>query len=146
MPKKYTKQQLIELLQTCETPTYDYLNSKQSTLPAATTYRHYFGSWENALKSAGIEPNKCTLKSTKPTTVYLVEFDQGFYKIGITQRSISARLDNRYPNYKIILQLETSLEEAKLIEKMWLEAVKPLKYTPSNFPAEPRGHSECFKY
>lgn len=143
---KYTKERLIEIMKAAPIVTYDYFNSKDSGLPAATTYRKYFGSWAEALAAAGIEQANSVMKTNKPTKVYLVEFE-GFYKIGITQQTVKQRLGGRYPAYKIILELEfDTLAEAKQIEKAWLEAVKPYKYTPNNFPAEGRGATECFVF
>jgi transposase len=142
-PKKYTKEELLELLRNAPIKTYEYLNSKESKLPAATTYRSYFGSWQNALTEAGIE-NNFIMNPTKTTTVYLVEFD-GFYKVGITQRPISKRLDSRYPKYEVVMSIDTTLEQAREIEKTWLEAVKSYKYVPDCFPKEHGGHTECFK-
>jgi hypothetical protein len=144
-PKKYTKEQLIKLLQDAPVKTYDYLNSKESGLPSATTYRQYFGSWNAALEAAGIDVNNCVQKPEKPTKVYLVEFD-GFYKVGITQQTINQRLGGRYPPYKVVLTLEfEDLSQAKEVEKSWLKAVADYHYVPDNFPEEGRGFTECFK-
>lgn len=144
---------LIKIMQDSPIIGYAYFNSKDSDTPAATTYRKYFGSWENALRAAGRHTNenagndvinKFSMKPDRPTTVYLVEFE-GFYKIGITQQTIKQRLGGRYPPYTIVMQIDTSLEEAKDIERQWLENVKHLQYTPTSFPAEGRGFTECFK-
>lgn len=99
-PEEYTKEQLITIMQTAPVCTYDYFNSKESGLPSATTYRKYFGSWTAALEAAGISPNTSVLKEDKPTTLYIVEFED-FYKIGITQQTVPQRLGGRYPAYTI---------------------------------------------
>lgn len=144
-PKKYTKEELIRLMKSAPIVTYDYFNSKESGLPSATIYRSYFGSWSAALEAAGIEQANSVMKMDKPTKVYLVEFD-GFYKVGITQQTIKQRLGGRYPDYRIVLELEfNNLREAKEVENSWLEAVKSYKFIPSNFPSEGRGFTECFK-
>lgn len=143
-PKKYTKEQLIEIMKSAPIHTYDYFNSKGSGLPAGTTYRAYFGSWEAALKAAGLEPNQPTMKEDVQTTVYLLDFGD-FYKIGITQQPLNKRLGSRYPLYQVVLTIEAPLKEARLIEKQWLENVKEYKYIPDNFPTEGGGHTECFK-
>lgn len=141
---KYTKEQLIEIMRAAPKVTYDYFNSKDNDLPAATTYRRYFGSWAAALEAAGIEQANSVMKADRPTKVYLVEFD-GFYKIGITQQTVKQRLGGRYPQYELVLELEfDNLESAKEIEKTWLDTVKPFKIVPTNFPAEGRGFTECF--
>lgn len=143
-PKKYTKEQLIEIMKAAPIHTYDYFNSKDSGLPAGTTYRAYFGSWESALIAAGLDPNESTMKENVPTTVYLLDFGD-FYKIGITQQPLNKRFGSRYPAYHVVLTMETSLQEARLIEKQWLDAVKQYQYVPSTFPYEGGGHTECFK-
>lgn len=134
------KDRLIEIMQNAPQVTYNYFNSKDSGVPSATTYRKYFGSWENALDQAGI-----VIKSDKPVRVYLVEFD-GFYKIGITSQTVNERLGGRYPKYTVIMEIVTTIEEAREIEREWLNNVKPYQYIPSNFTAEGRGFTECFKF
>lgn len=141
---KYTKEQLIEIMRAAPVVTYDYFNSKDNDLPAATTYRRYFGSWSAALEAAGIQQNNSVMKSDKATRVYLVEFD-GFYKVGITQQTVKQRLGGRYPEYKVIMELEfEDLSQAKEVEKSWLETVADYRYVPTNFPTEGRGFTECF--
>jgi Homing endonuclease associated repeat len=135
---------LIKILQDSPIKTYTYFNSSSSGTPAATTYRKYFGSWGAALDAAGIS-NSCSMKANLPTRVYLVEFD-GFYKIGITQQKINERLHGAYPKFEVLLELEMTLVEAKVLEAKWLKEVKTLQYIPTNFPAEGRGFTECFKY
>lgn len=145
-PKKYTKEELIDIMRSAPTVTYDYFNSKDSGLPAATIYRSYFGSWTAALEAAGITQANSAMKPDKPTKVYLVEFGD-FYKVGITQQTINQRLGGRYPPYKVVLELEfDNLMEAKEIESSWLKAVKDYRYVPDNFPTEGRGFTECFKH
>lgn len=87
---------------------------------------------------------KYSQKPDKLTKVYLIEFD-GFYKVGTTQQTITQRFGGRYPQYEVLLIIETTLEEALDIEREWLENVKHLKYVPNCFPAEGRGFTECFK-
>ena len=143
-PNAYTKEQLIEIMQRAPVHTYDYFNSKDSELPAATTYRKYFGSWDNALKAAGVPPNISTMKEHLPTKVYLLDFGD-FYKIGITQQELNKRFGSRYPEYEVVLCIETTLEDARAIETTWLKSVSSYKYIPDSFPTEGRGHTECFK-
>ena len=133
---------LIKIMQEAPIVSYMAFNSKDSGTPAATTYRKYFGSWENALTAAGVS-NSCSLKSDRATIVYLVEFD-GFYKVGITQQTVAQRLQ-AHPQYTIVMQIQGTLEEAKRIEAQWLDNIKHLKYIPTTFPAEGRGFTECFK-
>lgn len=142
---KYTKEELIRFLKEAPIKTYEYFNSASSGTPAATTYRKYFGSWEAALAAAGVDSNNCTMKEDLPTTLYLVEFKEGFFKIGITQRDIKIRLDNRYPDYSIVLSITMDLAEARKVEREWLDSVLQYKFIPTNFPKEARGSGECFK-
>lgn len=135
---------LIKLLQETPNISYTLVNSKDSNIPSARTFRKYFGSWESALIAAGISTN-FRMKEGVPTTVYLIEFE-GFYKIGITQQSILHRFYG-YPPYSIVLQHSNlSLKEARELEKQWLKNVKKYKYMPSNFPAGSGGINECFKF
>lgn len=134
---------LIKIMQEAPRVSYTYFNSKDSSVPSATVYRKYFGSWDNALSAAGIT-NSCIMKPDKLTHVYLVEFD-GFYKIGITQQEVHDRLGGRYPEYTILIDLVLPFLEAKALEAQWLKEVKPYQYIPTNFPAEGRGFTECFK-
>lgn len=145
LPPQYTKEQLIKWMQEAPLHTYDYFNSKESSVPSATTYRRYFGSWQAALEAAGIQPNKSSMDCTRPTKVYLVDFGD-FYKVGITQQTLKQRFKNNYPKYEVVLEIDTTYEEAKAIEKQWLEAVKQFKYIPDSFPIEGRGFTECFKF
>lgn len=135
---------LIKLLQETPNINYTFVNSKDSNIPSARTFRKYFGSWDNALKAAGISTN-FRMKEDIPTTLYLIEFDT-FYKIGITQQSIHHRFYG-YPPYTIILQhFNLPLKEARKIEKCWLENVKEYKHIPNNFPVGAGGINECFKF
>ena len=140
------QQRLIKLMQEAPEVTYNYFNSATSGVPAATTYRKYFGSWEAALQAAGVE--RVTSRGNidnKLTKVYLVDFGD-FYKIGITQQTVHQRLGGRYPPYTILTTKEFStLFEARILEKELLSLVSKYKYVPSNFPVEGRGFTECFK-
>lgn len=143
-PMEYTKEQLIKIMQEAPVHTYNYFNSKESGLPAATTYRRYFGSWENALTAAGIPTNISSMKPGRPTIVYLLDFGD-FYKVGITQQSLKDRFRG-YPSYSVVMSIETTLEEARILEKEWLENVKEYKFVPDFLPAEGRGATECFRF
>lgn len=144
---KYTKEELIVAMQNAPIKTYDYFNSKESGLPSATTYRSYFGSWAEALKAAGIPQANSVMKDNTITRLYCVEFEEGYYKVGITQQSVKQRLGGRYPKYTIVWEVEFgTLEEARYAEAECLEYVKPYKYIPTEFPVEGRGFTECFKF
>lgn len=141
---------LIKIMQEAPFVSYEYFNSKNSGVPPATAYRKFFGSWSNALNAAGVvtssKPGSTySQKVEVPCKVYLLDFGD-FYKIGITQQTLSQRFGGRYPPYTVILTLEMSLAEAKALEKQWLNTVKPYQFIPDCFPAEGRGFTECFKY
>jgi hypothetical protein len=129
---------------------YNYFNSANSGVPPATTYRKYFGTWTAALEAAGVVAKEAgggrnVQKEDKVTLLYLVEFED-FYKIGITQQTVDQRLGGRYPAYKILCTKEfNTLAEAKRVEARLLTEVKHKQYIPTNFPAEGRGFTECFK-
>lgn len=141
---EYTKEILIEALILSECKTQEYFNNPANNLPNPSTYRRFFGSWTNALIEAGLDPNKCSIDPCKVTKLYLVEFEEGFYKIGITQRTVKHRLSG-YPKFSIVLELEMTYEEAIKTEKEWLSAVSEFKFIPNNFPKN-SGRTECFKY
>jgi transposase-like protein len=135
---------LIKIMQEAPEVSYNYFNSASSSVPSATSYRKIFGSWEEALKAAGIH-NISTQEVNKLTVVYLVEFED-FYKVGITQQTVDQRLGGRYPAYQILAIKEyPTLIQAKSMEKELLDLVKGYSYIPTNFPAEGRGFTECFK-
>ena len=143
--KKYTDEELLEILRTSENKTYAYFTRGGKGLPAAATYVNRFGSWGNTLKLAGLPPNKCTMLQDRRTKVYLLDFGD-FYKIGITQQSLCDRFAG-YPEYSIIVLLEyDNLVDAVTKEKEWLNNVSQYAYVPESFPKEGRGFTECFKY
>jgi hypothetical protein len=144
------QQRLIKIMQEAPEVCYNYFNSANSGVPPATTYRKYFGSWTAAREAAGVVAKEegrghSIQKEDKITLLYLVEFED-FYKIGITQQTVDQRLGKRYPAYKILWTKEfNTLAEAKREEARLLTEVKHKQYIPTNFPAEGRGFTECFK-
>jgi len=105
--------------------------------------RSYISSGDYVGKVESVN-NTYSQKADKPTKVYLIDFGD-FYKVGTTQQTINQRFGGRYPKYSVVFFIETTLEEARGIEKQWLENVKHLKYVPDCFPVEGRGFTECFK-
>ena len=142
--KHYTNEELIQILKDYPNPTSDKFKL-DSSVPDPSTYARHFGSWVKAMELAGLELNIGTLKEDKPTKVYLVEFiDEGYYKVGITQRSIAERFSG-CPKYNILLSLEMTLAEAKILEATWLKNVEEYKIVPEFVHPERRGSTECFK-
>jgi hypothetical protein len=142
---------LIKIMREAPEVSYTYFNSADSSVPPATTYRKYFGSWSKALEAAGVTSTyvarvqQDTPKELRKVTLYLVKFED-FYKVGITQQTITQRLGGRYPPYTIVATKDfDSRGEAKHAERCILSAVKNCKFIPTNFPAEGRGFTECFK-
>lgn len=141
--RSYTEEELLDILKNSPIKSYNYFNDKDNNTPSAVTYVRRFGSWANALERAGLPTNEFSLNKNKETHVYLIEFEDTVYKVGITQQSIRSRFSG-YPKYEVILTITTSLKEAKDIERVWLDNVKQFKYVPSNFPRN-NGATECFK-
>lgn len=143
--KKYSDDELLDILKTSENKTYAYFTRGGKGLPAAATYVNRFGSWGNALLLAGLPANRCTMLRDKATKVYLVDFGD-FYKIGVTQQALGDRFSG-YPKYDIVLLLEyDNLCDALAKEKEWLLNVSQFAYVPNTFPKEGRGFTECFRY
>jgi len=142
----YTDKELIHILKNHPDPTYNNFCKEK---PHATAYVRRFGSWNKALKKAGIPINKCSYKPNKTTYLYLVYFiKENFYKIGITQQGIEVRLKN-YPEYSIIYKERGVYNFIKDKEQQWLENIKDYKYIPKH-PKFSRvygqgGKTECFK-
>lgn len=144
--KKYTDEELLDILRTSDNKTYAYFTRGGKGLPAAATYVNRFGSWGKALELAGLPPNKCSMLEDRRTKLYLLDFGD-FYKVGITQQNIKDRFGGGYPNYTTIMVLEyDNLADAKAKEEEWLSNVSQYAYVPENFPKEGRGFTECFKY
>jgi hypothetical protein len=89
-------------------------------------------------QSAGLDKNKVT-------TLYLLLFkDEGIYKVGVTQRTISLRFSGS-PSYEVIDSMVVDLETALEFEKQILTKVNIYKYIPEHFWFERNGKTECFK-
>ena len=95
--------------------------------------------WQVGLDSIK-RPGGCHDKG-KPTILYLVEFD-GFYKIGITQKSIKERFYGA-PEYRVVDYLSTDLEFAFEMEASIKKFIEP--FIPENKWFERNGKTECFK-
>ena len=149
--RKYTNEQLIGyLLDYPVKPTSDIFNIDKS-VPCAATYRKYFGSWSNALIAANITPNKGGFDYHKPTIVYCLDFG-GFYKYGVTQRTIEQRFSHGYPSYTVLYTKEMSLSAALRVERKYSELFKDSKYIPEHLSFHREtgggcgGKTECFTY
>jgi hypothetical protein len=136
------KTELLRILKSAPSKAANYFRL-ENNVPSYSTYIKYFGTWDNVLKEANIPANTNSLSPELMTTLYLVEFD-GFYKIGITQRSLDLRFSG-YPKYSVILKLNLSYCEAIKLEKDFLTNVKEFSYRPPLFLI-PSGGTECFKY
>lgn len=139
---EYTKEHLLDILKSASEHTASYFNNPLNRLPTVQRYQRHFGSWNAALKAAGIQVNQKGLKLDKLTTVYLVRFN-GYYKAGITQQTVTQRLSG-YPSYKICwTKTFETLEPALELEKQILEYVKPYQHIAEDFPRG-IGKTECF--
>ncbi len=111
-----------------------------SALPNPKTVQKEFGSWTEARKLADVYENNSQLVDYYPTVLYLVYFEEGFYKIGITQRDIRTRLHG-YPPYIVVDKVTyPDLESAKSTEA---EIISNVIIDPSLLKL--RGKTECFR-
>lgn len=144
-------QDLLELVRKYKTN--DFYNSSviRDNLPPISVIRNKYGSWTEARLAAGLPESVGVQKDYIETTIYLLYFEEDqFYKIGITQRSLSERFC-AYPKYEVIDLVKTSLCEAREYEKAMKAAISEYQYSPSHpkFYKENKGgaggHTECFK-
>lgn len=121
---------------------YELESSININMPSLYSIISTFGSWSAATEAAGIEIAKSGLKRHKDTILYLVYFpDEDFYKVGITQQSVNARLRG-YSPFKIVdFVVFDNLADSEYYESIALANVVP--FIPSTFGA---GKTECFKY
>jgi hypothetical protein len=74
--------------------------------------------------------------------VKIISYDETFYKVGITTKSIKERFGNVKANIEVILEHKTNLYEACLLEnKLILDNIKH-KYIAKSFINH--GNTECF--
>lgn len=81
-----------------------------------------------------------------PTRLYLINFEDRFYKVGITTKSVKerAKVYNRV-RHTIIDELEyDTWDEAKDCEQELLNKVQRYKYTPNEPALQRDGKTECF--
>ncbi len=79
----------------------------------------------------------------KKTLIYYIKFDNGIYKIGITQKGIEERFKSDNINYEILeFEWFTDGYEAWKLEQKIIENNKSIKYNGPNFLRA--GNTECF--
>lgn len=139
-PDRWTKEQLIEIFEASPNKTHDYFRDRAEA-PKAFQYLKIWGSWSNLLEDLGYPANLAGYSSLAPTHLYLVKFSH-FYKVGITQRSVKARLKDHSGCYEVLFDEVYSLAEAKRLEGLVLEYMRDNLYVPDNFGD---GKTECFK-
>lgn len=120
------------------------LSYNNQNIPWPTIMARRFGSWDNAIKLAGIDTTY-GMQDDKETTLYLVYFiEENFYKIGITQTKPEIRLKG-YPSFNIIdTRLYENLSLAKTQEKLLLSKLSDHRYLPLEFGTK-GGQTECFQ-
>lgn len=102
-----------------------------------------FGSWTNALREAGLLQNCGGLFDyNKPAVLYLLKFD-GFYKVGITQRSLKERT-KRFPEHIVLDTYCSDLDEILSLEEEILSKVEPVSLQHEGFRRN--GETECFLF
>lgn len=135
--KIWDDEELLDLVRKYRTQ--DNLNyNRMSNEPSSGPIIKRFGSWTAAVEASGILRKLGGFDKDKLTTLYLVSFGQ-FYKIGITQRTVSDRLRG-FPKYEVLGELELEFNEAWEIERELLKIVEPYK-VHGNLP---NGNTECF--
>lgn len=156
--EEFTEHEILEAVR--KYPIYkDYLKAAYTfdkTIPTDNTVRTFFGSWTAARMAAtGQAATSSNSNPDKPTIVYLVWFPNdellscdktmgwkdNVHKVGITQRSIEER-GKSWPDFHIVQEITTTLEEALLIEEKTLEFYSKTKWKFP--PLEGNGWSECF--
>lgn len=129
----YSKEELLQVVK-------DY--KKVTLCPYDKLYhiKKEFGSWSQAACEAGVQVSG--LDPRINTTLYLIKFPE-FYKVGITQQTVKSRFYGVKLEYKVIDYYDTTLCEARELEKAMLKHVSIFKYTPEELVGN--GGSECFK-
>lgn len=139
--RHFTSEELLKFVE--EYRSHDALKRASSgnpNLPNPKTIQERFGSWAEARKLAGVYSHAGTLQPHWPTVLYLVKFD-GFYKVGITQRTVRERFWG-YPEYELIDEvLYPDLESAYETEQEILSKVSLYEATELSG----KGKTECFK-
>jgi len=145
----YTEDDYIKLIKKYSTFENYQSNVCIDKLPPVDRIRKYYGSWTKARQAAGLDGSIGVLDPAKPTTFYLLYFfDEDFYKVGLTQRSLNDRFSG-YPEYCVLDTINTTLDIAKRLESSTLSSYD--KYHPQHckFYREhgggSGGHTECFK-
>ena len=139
--RHFTSEELLKFVE--EYRSYEALKRASSgnpNLPNPKTIQERFGSWGEARKLAGVYSHVGTLQPHWPTILYLIKFD-GFYKVGITQRTVRERFWG-YPEYELIDEvLYPDLESAYETEQEILSKVKLYEA----IELSGKGKTECFK-
>lgn len=132
LPNSYTKEELIDIVKQYK---------KVTLCPYDKLYhiKKQFGSWTNAAAEAGIAFSG--LDPSINTTLYLLDFGK-FYKIGITQQGIKHRFYGVQLEYRVVDLLDTTLLEAKQMEKEVLKHIIKYSYRPEKLKGN--GSTECF--
>lgn len=102
-----------------------------------------FGSWSAGLKESGLKPNVGGIMDpTLPTTLYLIKID-GYYKIGMTQRTVEQRL-SKLTGYTILDTYCSDLDEILSLEREILSKVERIR--SENIALQRNGLTECFLF
>lgn len=145
---KYIKAGLLERRAKVGLPVEDVLSivrkyRTRDNTPSTLVYQvlREFGTWEKALIAADLPLNLGgTMDLDKPTLLYLLKFG-GFYKVGLTQRSLKQRFYGS-PPFLVLDTYESSLGEVVALEREIL--AKVTKFIPEHPWFERNGKTECF--
>ncbi len=139
--RHFTSEELLAAVK--EYRSHDALKRASSgnpDIPNPKTVQERFGSWGEARKLADVYESTGVMQPHWPTILYLIKFD-GFYKVGITQRTVRERFWG-YPEYELIDEvLYPDLESAYETEQEILSKVS--LYEAAELSG--KGKTECFK-
>ena len=120
-------------------------NLFKDKLPPVKRIVKEYGSWTKAKIAAGVSPAKGVVLDSDPSLVYLLEFADGFYKIGITSKRLKQRFAG-YPEYEILDVIPLPSCEAKRLEQFLLKKYKAGGLQTDNLALSTGGITECFHW
>ncbi len=126
-PKKYTKEELLERLIRLKDRLGRTPKKREAKNPSEETYRHYFGSWNNALKRAGLKPNQKRLGGSIPDEEIFTKIRTLSNNIGRPPFSKEIEEDKNLPGVSYLLKRFGSIKH--LVQKAGLTPNTPFKYS-----------------
>ena len=134
---------LLELVSRYKTMKLYEANLLKDKLPPVKRIVKEYGSWSEAKILAGQTPSTGAVLPGDPSVLYLVYFEEGFYKIGITSRSIKERFRG-YPKFKVVECCPMTWKEARAAERFLLKKYEAGTVQTDNKAIRESGITECF--